>query len=255
MSANRERQLRIGTSGYEYKHWRSLFYPKEIRQKNWFEYYARFFDTVEMNSTFYRLPEEHTFETWRDRTPAGFCYALKYSRYGSHIMHLKNPRQHVEPFLHHARILGRLLGPILVQLPPKWRLDLARLEEFLAYVPRNHRWALEFRNPTWLCPQVYALLRRYGAALCIHDMIPDHPEEITTDWIYLRYHGSPPDGLYSHGRLRSEADRIRRHRAHGLDVFAYFNNDLHGNALINAADLREMVTGRPSVLRAFQWFW
>jgi uncharacterized protein YecE (DUF72 family) len=255
MSGMQAKQLRIGTSGYQYKHWKGVFYPETIRQKDWFEYYARFFDTVELNNTFYRLPDVRTFSSWRSRTPPGFCYVLKYSRYGSHIMHLKNPQQHVEPFLNNARVLGRLLGPILVQLPPQWRLDLARLEQFLVFVPRKHRWALEFRNPSWLCPEVYAVLRRHRAALCIHDMIPDHPQEVTSDWIYLRYHGSRPHGSYSEDQLRREADKIQRHRANGLDVFAYFNNDMHGHALINAADLREFVTGQPNPLRELQWFW
>jgi uncharacterized protein YecE (DUF72 family) len=248
-------QLRVGTSGYQYRHWKGVFYPPHIRQGDWFEYYTRFFDTVELNNTFYRLPEASTFEAWRQRTPAGFCYALKYSRYGSHLMHLKKPEQHVPEFLTNAKLLGPALGPILVQLPPKWRRDAGRLRDFLATAPRRHRWAVEFRNPSWLCRETYALLGEYGAALCIHDRIPQHPWEITAGWTYLRYHGGSEDGNYSQDHLRAEAKKIEALTARGLDVFVYFNNDVHGYALVNAADLREYLTGQCNPLRDLQWFW
>lgn len=247
--------LRVGTSGYQYKHWRGIFYPRTTRPRDWFEYYTRFFDTVELNNTFYRLPDVRTFEAWRERTPGGFCYALKYSRYGSHLMHLKNPEEHVRPFLTNAELLGPALGPILVQLPPAWGLDVSRLQAFLAAAPRRHRWAVEFRNPSWLCPQVYRLLAEHGSALCIHDKIPDHPWEMTAGWTYVRYHGGGEDGCYPPEHLRAEADRIHRLRSRGLDVFVYFNNDAHGYALINAADLRGHLTGRSNPLRELQWFW
>jgi len=247
--------LWIGTSGYQYNHWKGIFYPQHIRRADWFNHYAEFFDTVELNNTFYRLPEARVFEGWRQRTPEGFCYALKYSRYGSHIMHLKQPERHVGEYLENAGHLGAFLGPILVQLPPRWRRDTARLEAFLAAAPRHKRWAFEFRHPSWLCPAVYELLRARRAALCIHDKIPDHPWEITTGWTYLRYHGGLEDGSYSPSELKEQARRIRRLSADGLDVYAYFNNDLHGYALVNAADLKQLVTGRPNRLRDLQWFW
>lgn len=248
-------QVRVGTSGYQYRHWKDVFYPRTIRQADWFSHYAQFFDTVELNNTFYRLPDSKTFENWRDRTPPDFCYALKYSRYGSHIMHLKNAAEHIAQYLANAEKLGPFLGPILVQLPPAWRVDAKRLEEFLAAAPRRHRWAVEFRHPSWICPEVFSLLRSYCAALCIHDKIAGHPWEITTNWTYLRYHGGGHDGNYSSEHLRIEADRIKALRTRGLDVYVYFNNDWHGYALMNAADLRERVTGQENRLRALQWFW
>lgn len=255
MSKSKAGQVRIGTSGYQYRHWKGIFYPDTIRQRDWFAHYAGFFDTVELNNTFYRLPGPQTFQNWRDRTPEGFCWVLKYSRFGSHIMHLKDPARHLGPFLANAELLQPFLGPILVQLPPSWHVDLARLDEFLAAAPRQHRWALEFRHPSWLCAEVYAVLRRYGAALCIHDKLPDHPHEITTAWTYLRYHGGPQEGNYPDTYLREQATRIIGLRRRGLDVYAFFNNDQHGYALINAADLRTLVTGQPNRLRELQWFW
>lgn len=249
------RQLRIGTSGYQYKHWKGVFYPPGLGTGQWFAHYARFFDTVELNNTFYRLPEAQTFRNWHDRTPEGFCYALKYSRFGSHLKHLRDPDEHVTPFLARAEVLGGHLGPILVQLPPKWRLDIARLRDFLAAAPRRYRWTFEFRNPSWLCEPVYRLLREFNAALCIHDMIPDHPREITADWVYLRYHGGRYDGCYSSEQLDVAAEELRRFERLDLDAFVYFNNDLHGHALINAADLVTKLTGRDTGVRQLQWFW
>jgi uncharacterized protein YecE (DUF72 family) len=220
-------QVRVGTSGYQYDHWREIFYPQELPKKHWFPFYASRFDTVEINNTFYHLPQSSTFETWRAQAPAGFCFALKYSRFGSHLKHLKDPASHLQPFL----------GPILVQLPPQWRVAVDRLEQFLAAAPRRRQWAFEFRHPSWLCEPVYRILRRYKAALCIHDKL-DHPRLLTANWTYLRYHGgSEEGGGYSAAFLKAQAAQIREYQAAGVDVFAYFNNDWQGHALRNAADL------------------
>jgi len=231
--------LRIGTSGYQYDHWRGILYPPEVPKRRWFELYAARFDTVEVNNTFYRLPERHTFEAWRDRAPPGFCYALKFSRFGTHIKRLNDPEEPLSRFTSRAAALDRSLGPILVQLPPNMGLDPERLERFLAAAPRQYRWAVEFRNSDWLRDETYTLLRRHRAALCLHDMIPHHPQVETTDWVYLRYHGGHYDGNYAPDQLRREAERIRGWRDRGLDVYAYFNNDLHGHAVNNALDLRQ----------------
>jgi uncharacterized protein YecE (DUF72 family) len=233
--------LRVGTSGYQYKHWREVFYPKRLPVSRWFEHYARHFDTVELNSTFYRLPEASTFAAWRRQAPRGFCYAVKFSRYGSHLRRLLGPEALLERFFERATALRRTLGPILVQLPPHWRCDAERLRAFLAAAPRRHRWAVEFRDPRWLCEEVYEVLRRHRAALCLHDMIPDHPAVLTTDWTYIRYHGERYAGCYSAPQLRAEARRIRGYLAEGRDVFAYFNNDAEGYAVANALELRRRV--------------
>jgi uncharacterized protein YecE (DUF72 family) len=233
--------LRVGTSGYQYKHWRQVFYPKGLPVSRWFEHYARHFDTVELNSTFYRLPEAATFAAWRSQAPRGFCYAVKFSRYGSHLRRLLGPEALLERFFERAAALGRTLGPILVQLPPNWRCDAERLRAFLAAAPRRYRWAVEFRDPRWLCEEVYEVLRRHRAALCLHDMIPDHPAVLTTDWTYIRYHGERYGGCYSPRHLAGQAGRIRGYLADGRDVFAYFNNDAQGYAVANALDLRRLV--------------
>jgi len=246
MSARARRgALRVGTSGYQYNHWRGVFYPEKLAKKHWFEHYARHFDTVEINNTFYNLPETGTFERWREQTPEGFVYALKYSRFGTHIKRLKDPEQHVGLFVERARHLGSHLGPILVQLPPNWHLSLERLEGFLAALPREHRWALELRDPSWFDESVYALLRRHRAALCIHDMIDDHPREQTAEWSYLRFHGPRGDyaGSYTPQALSAAARRIRGQLEQGADVYVYFNNDAEGHALANARDLRRYVLG------------
>lgn len=242
--SSRPGSLRIGTSGYQYEHWRGIFYPWEIPRREWLRYYARHFDTVEINNTFYQLPKAETFDAWREQAPERFCYALKLSRYVTHIRRLKEPRHSLAKFLRRAARLGARLGPILVQLPPRWGADPERLARFLEAAPRAHRWAIEFRDPDWLRDEVYGILARHGAALCVHDKIPDHPRPELTDWTYLRFHGDDYGGCYSDRELAAEARWIRGALARGLDVFAYFNNDAEGYAVRNAIDLRRYVTGR-----------
>lgn len=237
--------LRVGTSGYQYDHWRGRLYPEDVPKTGWFEVYAEHFDTVEVNNTFYHLPQADTFDTWRDQAPAGFRYALKYSRYGSHLKHLKDPEQHVGLFVERAARLGDALGPILVQLPPSWGVDVEWLNAFVAALPRHLRWALEVRDPAWLCEAVYRVLREHGVALCLHDMIADHPQELTAEWTYLRFHGTAEGrkyaGSYPHQALSAAARRIRGWLGDGRDVYAYFNNDENACAVDNARDLLRYV--------------
>lgn len=238
--SRRRPELRIGTSGWQYRHWAGVFYPEGIPQRRWFEYYRTQFDTVEINNTFYNLPSVGTFDTWRQRAPEGFRYVLKYSRFGSHIKRLTEAGSHIHVFLERASRLGDFLGPILVQLPPRWNADPKRLADFLNAAPIEVRWALEFRDKSWLREEIYQILREHKAALCLHDLIEDHPMQITADWIYLRFHGAGEKygGCYSPQRLSAEARKIRAWLEEGYDVFAYFNNDAHGYAPQNAADLR-----------------
>lgn len=233
--------LRIGTSGFHYNHWKGVFYPDRLSKAQWFSYYAEHFDTVEINNTFYHLPSAAAFQSWKAQAPPGFLYALKFNRYGSHWMRLKNPRTTIGNFLSVASRLEESLGPILVQLPPRWHVDIERLDGFLAQAPRALHWAVEFRDASWLCPEVYAVLRRHHAALCIHDMIEAHPRVLTCDWTYLRFHGHHYAGSYSAQKLAAEAKWIKQLLGRGLDVFAYFNNDVHGFAVRNAADLKRYV--------------
>ena len=234
-------EFRVGTSGYQYDHWKKSFYPEELPKKHWFAHYARYFDTVEINNTFYRLPSGKVFDGWRKQAPPGFCYVLKFSRYGSHVKRLKEARASTKRFLQVARRLRKFLGPILVQLPPNWNVNTDRLQQFLKVVPGSLRWAFEFRDPSWLCEEVFAILRRHKAALCIHDMIEDHPRRITTDWVYLRFHGDHYSGSYTPGALKAQARWIKRQLGDGKDVFAYFNNDAQGYAVSNAIQLRQYV--------------
>ncbi|HET8854291.1 MAG TPA: DUF72 domain-containing protein, partial [Salinimicrobium sp.] len=201
-------EIRVGTSGYQYKHWKGDFYPKELPVKKWFEHYLQFFDTVEINNTFYRMPNEATFETWKEAAPKNFCYAIKYSRYGTHLKKLKDPKDHVDYFLERVYPLKSLLGPILGQLPPNWKRNINRLEEFLRVLPADLRWAVEFRDTDWLHEETYEVLRRFNISLVIHDMIPDHPRIITSNWNYMRYHGHNYSGSYTDAELNSIADGI-----------------------------------------------
>ena len=240
--STRQPALRVGTSGYQYGHWKGIFYPEALPAKNWLLFYASQFDTVEINNTFYHLPPQSSFDQWRDQAPPGFLYALKFSRYGSHMKKLKDPDEPIGRFMALAARLDGFLGPILVQLPPHWHVDPERLSGFLTAAPSSQRWAFEFRDWTWLCDEIYGILTRHKAALCFHDMIENHPRPITANWVYLRFHGtSGHSGCYSHKQLGEEAERIKEYLSRGLDVFAYFNNDVHGHALRNAMDLRSIV--------------
>eukprot|EP00252_Welwitschia_mirabilis_P015524 TRINITY_DN3416_c0_g2_i1.p1 TRINITY_DN3416_c0_g2~~TRINITY_DN3416_c0_g2_i1.p1 ORF type:complete len:319 (+),score=55.87 TRINITY_DN3416_c0_g2_i1:193-1149(+) len=241
----RSGMLRVGTSGYVYNHWKGVFYPLKLPQKKWFEYYTQMFDTVEINNTFYRLPSGETFDSWRDQAPEGFCYALKFSRFGTHIKRLKDPAQPISLFVDRAARLGKsLVGPILVQLPPKFDVNVERLKGFLSCAPKDYRWAFEFRDISWLCEDVYALLKSHNASLCIHDHedIPcEHPKVLTADWVYLRFHGKNYQHCYSHKELKGHATWIQKLLNEGMDVYAYFNNDFGGYAVSNAAALRELI--------------
>ena len=235
-------RCRIGTSGYVYTHWKDIFYPPRVPVRDWLQWYAQSFNTVELNNSFYRLPSADAFNAWRRRVPAEFIFAVKFSRYGSHLMRLKNPRETIRRFQTNAKHLKRHLGPVLVQLPPNWNVNCQRLEEFLARVPRGQQWSIEFRDSRWLCEEVYAVLRRHRAALCIHDKIPGHPRELTANWTYFRFHGSPQnDGKYSAAQLESYAREITAFIGSGLDVYAYFNNDWRGFAIANALALKNLL--------------
>ncbi|MFO7956085.1 MAG: DUF72 domain-containing protein [Candidatus Brocadiia bacterium] len=236
--------FRVGTSGWQYDHWSGRFYPDDLPKDEWFGYYAQHFDTVEVNNTFYHLPEPETFDDWFEQAPEGFCYVLKFSRYGTHLKHLKDPEDTIGLFMERARRLGPTLGPILVQLRPNWHVNVERLAGFLEAAPEDQRWAVEFRDETWLCDEVFDLLREHEAALCIHDMIEDHPREVTADWVYLRYHGADTWGDYSHQALSAQAQIIQDYLDRGLDVYAYFNNDANAYSVSNATDLRRYVEDR-----------
>jgi uncharacterized protein YecE (DUF72 family) len=247
--AKRTGRFYIGTSGYQYDHWKDVFYPADLRKRDWFAHYAEHFDTVEINNSFYRLPTKKTFRQWGDDAPRGFIYALKYSRYGTHMKRLKDPQDHVGLFMSRAQALGSHLGPVLVQLPPRWGVDAPRLDAFLKAAPRKARWAIELRDRSWLCDEVYAILRKHNTALCIHDMFPNHPWEVTAGWVYLRFHGPRTrrrayQGRYPHQAMAATANRVQDYLRGDRDVYAFFNNDEKGRAVYNADQLKRYVKER-----------
>ncbi|MBE0599487.1 MAG: DUF72 domain-containing protein [Desulfuromonadales bacterium] len=238
-------EVRIGTSGWTYPHWRGVYYPEGLAQKDWFGHYLRDFDTVEINNTFYRLPSPQTFEHWARVAPPGFVYSFKASRFITHLKKLKDPRDSLHNFLERAHLAGAALGPILFQLPPHWKLDLLRLETFLQALPPDLVRVFEFRDESWHRPEVRDLLSRYRAAFCIHDYQGlACPDWTTAATVYLRFHGSaaaPYSGSYSDDQLRRQAERILAWRQEGRSLFAYFNNDLGGYAVRNALTLKQLL--------------
>jgi len=244
----------VGCSGWDYRDWRGVVYPSELPHRRWFSAYAERFATVELNATFYRLPEPATVDRWAAQAPAGFTYAVKLGQFGSHRMKLRDAARWLPNHLDRVVRLGRALGPTLVQLPPHWRRDVGRLDDFLAVACSSPapavRWAVELRDPSWLHDDVLDVLRRHGAALCLHDLLPDHPVERTTDWTYLRFHGphaasEPYAGRYTGRRLWRTAAQLDAWLADGVDVYAYFNNDIGGAAASDAAWLRDRLAPRP----------
>ena len=237
-------EVRVGCSGWQYKHWRGDFYPRDLPGTKWFEYYAARFDTVEINNTFYRLPEASTFARWAERAPARFLFAVKASRFLTHMKKLKDPEEAVGRLFDRMRPLGRHLGPVLYQLPPGWKLDRERLEQFLQVLPPSTRHVLEFRDASWYADDVSALLERYGVARCLHDMEGSATgQERVGPFVYVRFHGATETyrGAYPSGRLERWATWLREQRAAGFDVHAYFNNDVGGHAPRDAVTLRQLV--------------
>ena len=223
----------IGTSGWHYPHWMGVFYPPAMRPAQQLGWYTARFDTVEINRTFYSLVSEKAARAWAEATPPGFLFTAKGSRFITHMKKLKDPEAALERFLTPLRLLGPKLGPIVFQLPPRWRRDPDRLGHFLATLPRDLRYAFEFRDPSWFHPETYRLLERTGAALCLHDLAGwQAPIVLTAGFTYLRLHGpgGPYQGSYSDAVLAEWTDRMLGWRAAGIDVYCYFDNDDQGHA-------------------------
>jgi len=241
-------EIRIGTSGYHYKHWVGRYYPPSIKSSAMLEHYARDFDTVELNNTFYQLPNETTFETWYRNTPDDFLFAVKGSRFITHMIKLREPQRGLGNFLPRAELLRDKLGPILWQLPPHWKVNTERLESFLAELPRQHRYTFELRHESWMCEEVYEILRRYNAAFCIYELAGyQTPLELTADWTYIRLHGPTQQkyqGSYSSEQLTEWAARLRRWSKTLSHVYVYFDNDDSAYAVDNALTLKRLVAGR-----------
>jgi uncharacterized protein YecE (DUF72 family) len=237
--------VRIGTSGWHYAHWRGPFYPLGLPASRMLEYYCRHFDTVELNNTFYRLPPPSAVKTWRSSVPAPFLFAAKGSRFLTHMKKLKGVRNGVRRFLSHVRRLEKKLGPIVFQLPPRWSVNVERLDSFLRGLPSGPRYALELRDPSWHTEEIYGVLRRHRAAFCIYDLAGfESPCIATTNLVYVRLHGPGPgpyQGSYSKAALRRWAARIKAWRGERRKVYVYFDNDQAGYAARNALALKRLV--------------
>jgi uncharacterized protein YecE (DUF72 family) len=237
-------RARIGTSGWSYPHWKGTFYPPDLPDPEMLAYYGQQFSTVEINNSFYHLPEPHTLRQWRDAVPADFMFSAKASRYITHMKKLKDPGDSVDAFLTRIAELGDKLGPILFQLPPHWHCNNERLAAFLASLSKAFRYTFEFRDPSWINAQTCELLARHNAAFCIYHLDGYlAPQQVTADFVYLRLHGpdGPYQGSYDDGSLAEWAKTCVAWRQQGLDVYGYFDNDQAGYAAANAARLQTLL--------------
>ncbi|MBA3841590.1 MAG: DUF72 domain-containing protein [Actinobacteria bacterium] len=245
-------RIRIGCSGWNYAHWRNgVFYPPRCAPRNWLGLYARSFDTVEINTTFYRLPKVESVARWVAESPADFTFAVKVSRYVTHIKRLLEVQDHL-PLLYDrigALLHSPKLGPLLWQLPPTFACDLGRLATALEQTHDGRRHAFEFRHPSWFRDETYVLLREHGAALVIGDrpqVNKFQTHELTADFTFVRFHGGTRswNGNYSHAELDEWAARLQSWSS-SVDVFVYFNNDWEGYAIENALYLKGTL-GQPA---------
>jgi uncharacterized protein YecE (DUF72 family) len=230
--------LRVGTSGWQYRHWRARFYPPKVPSTRWLEYYAARFATVEINNTFYRLPPPRTFAEWHRRLPPDFVAVIKASNYLTHYRRLREPQEPVERLLSHAAPLAERLGAVLLQLPPDMKAAPERLDETLAAFDRRVDVAVEPRHASWWSEEVCSVLRRHGAALCFadRDSRPVTPLWRTTDWCYLRFHHGRGSPASCYGRAALQAWVHRLVDVYGPDAngYVFFNNDGNGCALRDA---------------------
>lgn len=234
----------VGTSGFSYVHWRGTFYPEDLPQRKWLEYYVQHFQTVELNSTFYRLPAEETVQAWRARVPQEFLFSLKASRLITHVYRLQDVKEVLKTFFSRVYLLEEKLGPILYQLPPGMEQDLDLLTAFLQQLPDSVRHVVEFRNKSWYNETVIDVLRKYSVAFCIHDLKGiESPVVVTAPFAYFRFHGSSGKyrGGYSEEELRRWVACIRQLESLKVgEVFVYFNNDVEGHAVHNARQMMQL---------------
>ncbi len=235
----------IGTSGYSYNHWVDDFYPLDVASNKRLEYYSEYFNTVEINNSFYNLPQKKTFAKWAKAVPDNFIFSIKANRYITHMKNLMVDKKPINRLINRAAPLKGKLGPILFQLPPQWNINLDRLKDFINLLPQSQRYVIELRNNTWYTKEVYSLLKKSKVGFCIHDhQDAPSPEKVTADFIYLRFHG--PDGdyqsKYSQEQMESWAKKINQWQKRDIDVFAYFNNDFEAFAIDNAQMLKNLLS-------------
>ncbi|MBS3819450.1 DUF72 domain-containing protein [bacterium] len=236
--------IHIGTSGWHYPHWKGPFYPLQHSDSALLSYYMKYFHTAEINNSFYQIPQKKTLELWRNTVPGNFNFSVKASRYITHMKKLKDPHQPVSHFLQRIDTLGNKRGPILFQLPPRWKCNPERLESFLKILPKNYRYTFEFRDPSWFNSQVYEILTRYKASFCIYDLDGRlSPKKITADFVYIRLHGpdGPYQGKYNQKTLSNWSSDFSRWTQQNKEVYCYFDNDQAGFAVQNAWELQELI--------------
>jgi uncharacterized protein YecE (DUF72 family) len=234
--------IHIGTSGWHYSHWRGPFYPADLGPEGFLEFYAGRFQTVEINNSFYQLPTERALSTWRDTVPPNFIFAVKGSRFITHMKKLLDPERSLAPFLERVVLLKDKLGPILFQLPPGWHFNAGRLAAFLTVLPRTCRYTLEMRDVSWINDQALDLLAQHNVAFCIYEFAGYLSPQVTTaDFVYIRLHGpeGPYRGRYGPQTLAEWAGAISGWSRRGQEVFCYFDNDQAGFAAQNALELQE----------------
>jgi uncharacterized protein YecE (DUF72 family) len=244
--------VRIGCSGWVYPHWRGIFYPEGLAVRGRFGFYAEHFDTVEINNSFYRLPKPETFDAWRMQAPPGFTYEVKANRFLTQAKKLKDCEEPLARMMVPVRRLEATLGPILFQLPPRFRLNLDRLERFLDLVPKDVTNVFEFRDKSWYVDEVFALLDRYGASFCTHDMIGlEAPRVATGAAAYVRFHGGEGKywGRYADQRLLEWGDWILDQARQQRTVWVYFNNDVDGHAIQDGLTLKAIVAQSRGAMR------
>ena len=240
----RKGKIYIGTSGWHYKHWKGTFYPPDIKESQQLEAYQKYFSTVEINNSFYMLPAAETFENWRKSTPEHFVFAVKGSRYLTHMKKLIVEKSAISKFFTHASKLEEKLGVVLFQLPPRWKVNTQRLKDFITALPDGYRFTFEFREHSWYNDEVYTILNDNNCAFCIYELqYHISPLEVTADFVYVRLHGpgNKYQGSYNEKTLNEWASRCKEWQKQGRDVFIYFDNDQHGYAAFNAVRLNELV--------------
>lgn len=237
-------RIRIGTSGWSYDHWKGIFYPQRIGADAMLAHYAQHFDAVELNSTFYRLPAESTLQRWAETVPEDFRFTVKASRYITHVKKLKEPRDSASLFLERVSVLGDRLGPILFQLPPRFRYNGERLRALLDVLPEEFEYAFEFRDPSWFNDEAHALLIERRAALCFYDLAGQGaPETLTGGFVYVRLHGPQEAyaGHYDESTLDHWAGSLAAQAAEGRPCWCFFDNDAEAWAPHDAQLLQQRI--------------
>jgi uncharacterized protein YecE (DUF72 family) len=244
--------IHIGTSGWHYSHWKGPFYPQDLADSTMLAFYAGHFSSVEINNSFYKMPQKKTLAGWRDSVPDDFIFAVKASRYITHMKKLRDVREPLSRFLDAVGTLGDKLGPVLFQLPPRWHLNMERLLSFLDLLPKDCRFAFEFRDPSWFRPEVYNALSGSGAAFCIYDLGGVlSPKEVTSGVAYIRLHGpaGPYSGEYGTQALAGWAGACATWLKQGKEIYCYFDNDEAGHAPNDALRLARMMQKTPLTQR------